>query len=338
MVMHWPNRIKAKGEVRAQFHHVIDVAPTVLEAAGLPEPTMVNGTKQRAMDGVSMLYSVADAKAEDRRTTQYFEMFGNRAIYHDGWVAATRHSIPWLIVPLPPFDQDRWELYNVAEDFSQANDLAAKNPTKLKELQELFAKEAIHNNVFPLDDRRVERFSATIAGRPDLMGSRSSLTLYEGMAGIAENAFINIKGRSHTLTADVEVPPNGANGVIIAQAGRFGGWSLYMKGGRVHHDYNFGGLQHTVVSSSEALAPGRHTVRYEFVYDGGQPGSGGISRLSVDGAQVGEARIPRTMPFMYSGDEGVDVGLDNETPVTEEYKEGDNKFTGQIHKVTVDVK
>jgi arylsulfatase len=339
MVIHWPARIRATGEVRSQFHHVIDVAPTVLEAAGLPQPTVVNGTRQRLMDGVSMMYTFADPKARGRRTTQYFEMFGNRAIYHDGWVAATRHSIPWLMVPqLPPFDQDRWELYHVDKDFSQANDLAAQNPAKLKELQSLFVKEAIRNHVFPLDDRRAERFNAAIAGRPDLIGSRTSLTLYEGMTGISENAFINIKGRSHTLTAEVAVPADGAEGVVIAQAGRFGGWSLYMKGGRVHHAYNFGGLQRTVVSSPEKLAAGRHTIRYEFVYDGGQPGSGGLSRLSVDGQQVGEARVPRTMPFIYSGDEGVDVGTDNETPVTEDYKQGSNKFTGKINKVTVEVK
>ncbi|HSE96391.1 MAG TPA: arylsulfatase, partial [Methylomirabilota bacterium] len=314
-------------------------APTVLEAAGLPEPTMVNGTTQRPMDGVSMLYTTDDPAANERRTTQYFEMFGNRAIYHDGWVAATRHSIPWLTTgQLPPFDRDHWELYHVDRDFSQANDIAAQNPAKLKELQALFVKEAIRNHVFPLDDRRTERFNAAIAGRPDLIGSRTSLTLFEGMTGITENAFINIKGRSHTLSADVAVPPGGANGVIIAQAGRFGGWSLYLKDGRVHHVYNFAGLQRTVVSSPQALTPGRHTVHYEFAYDGGPPGSGGISRLRVDGAPVGEVRVPRTMPFFYSGDEGVDVGTDNETPVTEEYKEGQNKFTGRIHKVTVEVK
>jgi arylsulfatase len=337
MVVSWPARIRgAHGEVRSQFHHVIDVAPTVLEAAGLPEPTMVNGTKQRPMDGVSMLYSFADPKAKDRRTTQYFEMFGNRAIYHDGWVAATRHSIPWLMTSLPSFDQDRWELYNVAEDFSQANDLAAKHPDKLKELQAMFAQEAVRNHVFPLDDRRAERFDASIAGRPDLMGPRTSLTLSEGMTGIMENAFINVKGRSYTITAELEIPSSGADGVIIAQAGRFGGWSMYMKDGRVHHVYNFGGLERTTVSSPQALVPGRHSVLYEFAYDGGKPGSGGTSRLSVDGQQAVEARVPHTLPFLYSGDEGVDVGMDNETPVTDEYKQGDNKFTGRILKVTVD--
>jgi arylsulfatase len=339
MVIHWPKGIKPDGQARSQFHHVIDVAPTVLEAAGLPEPTTVDGTKQRPMDGVSMLYAAADPKAKDRRVTQYFEMFGNRAIYHDGWVAATRHSIPWLMgMPLPAFDEDHWELYHVANDFSQADDLAAKEPAKLKELQALFAEEAIRNHVFPLDDRRAERFNAAIAGRPDLIGDRTSLTLHEGMTGITENAFLNIKGRSFAITAEVEVPAGGAEGVILAQAGRFGGWSLYMKGGRAHHVYNFGGLEWTDVSSPDALAPGAHTIQYDFVYDGGKPGSGGKSLLSVDGKQVGEARVPKTMPFVYSADEGVDVGMDNETPVTEEYKQGDNTFTGRIRKVTVELK
>ena len=336
MVIHWPARItEGRGGVRSQFHHVIDVAPTVLEAAGLPEPTSVNGTVQRPMDGVSMLYTVADANAAGRRTTQYFEMFGNRAIYHEGWVAATRHSIPWLMGRNPPFSEDRWELYNVAEDFSQANDLAAANPAKLKELQDLFLREATRNNVLPLDDRRAERFDPAIAGRPDLLGPRTSLTLHEGMTGIAENAFINVKGRSFTVTAEVEVPRGGANGVILAQAGRFGGWSLYMKGGRVHQVHNYGGLERFTVSSPRPLPPGRHTIRYEFAHAGGPPGSGGTSRLSVDGVPSGEAPVARMMPFVYSADEGADVGLDGETPVTEEYAEGNNRFTGRILSVTV---
>ncbi len=338
LVVHWPNGIKAKGEVRSQFSHVIDVAPTVLEAAGLPEPVSVDGTKQYPMDGVSMAHTFDDATAKDRHTTQYFEMFGNRAIYHDGWVAATRHSIPWLMAENPPFSEDKWELYNVNEDFSQANDLAAQNPGKLKELQALFTKEAIRNHVYPLDDRRSERFNAEIAGRPDLIGDRASLTLHEGMQGITENAFINIKGKSHTITADIEVPSGGGEGVIIAQAGRFGGWSLYMKGGRAHEVYNFGGLQRWTVSSPQTLSPGRHTIAYDFVYDGGKPGSGGLSKLSVDGKPVGEVRVERTMPFAYSADEGVDVGRDNETPVTEAYREGHNKFNGRIVKVTVEKK
>jgi arylsulfatase A-like enzyme len=338
MVVHWPGRIQnAHGEVRSQFHHVIDIAPTVLEAAGLPQPTMVNGTRQYPMDGTSMVYTFEDPNAPERRTTQYFEMFGNRAIYHDGWVAATRHSIPWLMAELPPFDQDRWELYNVAEDFSQADDLAAENPEKLKELQDLFAQEAIRNYVFPLDDRRVERFDAALAGRPDLMGPRTSLTLYEGMTGITENSFINIKGRSIAITAEIDVPAS-ASGVLIAQAGRFGGWSLYMKDGRVHHVYNFGGLERSTVRAPSPLAPGTHTVVYDFVYDGGAPGSGGLSRLTIDGEPAGEVRVPRTMPFLYSGDEGVDVGVDNETPVTDDYEQGRNEFTGRVAKVTVETK
>ncbi len=335
MVIHWPDRIKAKGEIRSQFHHVIDIAPTVLDAAGIPEPKSVDGTVQRPMDGVSMLYTVADPSAPDRRTTQYFEMFGNRGIYHDGWTAVTRHSVPWLMVALPPFNQDVWELYNVEEDFSQSRNLASANPDKLKELQALFDKEAVRNHVYPLDDRRAERFSADIAGRPDLMGSRTSLTVYEGMTGIMENAFINIKSRSHTVAAEIEVPRGGAQGVIIAQAGRFGGWSLYMKDGRVHHVHNFGGLQRFTVSSPAALAPGTHTIRYEFAADAHKPGTGGLSRLFIDDQPAGEARVERTMPFAYSGDEGVDVGMDNETPVTEDYKERNNRFTGTILKVTV---
>ncbi|MFN0199196.1 MAG: sulfatase-like hydrolase/transferase, partial [Planctomycetaceae bacterium] len=223
MVLHWPKGIKAKGEVRSQFHHVIDVAPTVLEAAKLPEPKMVNGIPQRPMDGVSLLYSVDDAQAKDRHTTQYFEMFGNRGIYHDGWVACTRHSIPWLMVQNPPLSDDIWELYNVDKDFSQADNLAAQQPEKLKELQAIFIQEAIKNNVLPIDDRRVERFNPSLAGRPDLMGGRKSLTVYDGMTGMSENAFINVKGVSHTITAEIEVKDESAGGVIIAQAGYFGG-------------------------------------------------------------------------------------------------------------------
>jgi len=337
LVIRWPARIKnAHGEILSQFSHVVDIAPTVLEAAGLPEPIMVNGAKQRPMDGVSLVYTFDDHKAKERHTTQYFEMFGNRAIYHDGWVAATRHSIPWIVAKLPPFDQDKWELYNVEQDFSEANDLAAQNPQKLKELRAVFDQEAVKNHVYPLDDRRVERFNPEMAGRPDLIGNRTSLTLHEGMTGIAENAFINVKGQSHSITADLDIPAGGANGVIIAQAGRFGGWSLYMKGGRVYEVYNYGGIDRYTVSSSAPLTPGRHTVRYDFIYDGGQPGSGGLSRLSVDGAKVGETRVEHTMPFAYSGDEGVDVGRDDETPVTEDYKQGNNRFTGKIVKIVVE--
>jgi arylsulfatase len=314
---------------------VIDVAPTVLEAAGLPEPKEVNGIVQRPMDGKSMLYTIDDAKAKDRRTTQYFEMFGNRGIYHEGWVACTRHSIPWLMSQNPPLADDVWELYNVDEDFSQANNLAQKYPEKLKELQEVFNEEAIKNHVFPIDDRRSERFNPAIAGRPDLMGGRKSLTVYPGMVGMMENAFINVKCVHHTITAEIEVTDANANGVIIAQAGYFGGWTIYMKDGTAHHEYKYFALERTNISGGAALSPGKHTIGYEFIPDAAKPGTGGKSILSVDGKKVAEGHIPKTQPFAFSGDEGADVGLDSETNVSPDYKQGNNRFTGRIEKVTV---
>jgi arylsulfatase len=339
MVMHWPKGITAKNEIRSQFHHVVDVAATALEAAKIPQPKTVDGISQRPMDGVSMLYSTADAKSADRRTTQYFEMFGNRGIYHEGWVACTRHSIPWVNVPLPPVKDDVWELYKVDEDFSQAEDLAAKNPEKLKELQAVFEKEAIRNHVFPIDDRRVERFVASIAGRPDLMGGRKSLTVYPGMTGMMENAFINVKSVAHTVTAEIEVPDDKTNGVILAQAGAFGGWALYMKDGKARHEYNFFGLERTKVGGDTALAPGDHTIHYEFIPDAKKPGTGGKSILSIDGQKVAEDHIPKTQPFAFSGDEGADVGIDAETNVSTDYQPGlPSTFTGKIMKVTVEQK
>jgi len=338
MVVHWPNGIKAKGEIRSQFTHATDIAPTVMEAAGLPFPTSVNGTEQTPFSGVSFMFSFDDAKAADRHTTQYFEMFGNRGIYDNGWVACTRHSIPWLIAPNPPLKDDVWELYNVDEDFSEANNLAAKNPEKLKELQEIFNREATKNHVFPIDDRRSERFDASIAGRPDLMGPRTSLTVYEGMTGISENAFINTKNRKYSITADVDLKDGNSNGVIISQAGRFGGWALYMKGGKPHHEYNFFGLEWTNIGSPKALGAGHHIIKYEFVPDAAKPGTGGKCTLYVDDQKVAEGMIPKTEPFAFSGDEGVDVGVDNETNVSRDYKERENKFTGKIRKVVIDTK
>jgi arylsulfatase len=338
MVLHWPKGIKAKGEVRSQFHHVVDVAPTALAAAKLPQPKVVNGVKQRPMDGVSMLYSANNAKAADRRKTQYFEMFGNRGIYHDGWVACTRHSIPWdMAAKMRPLADDVWELYNVNEDFSQANDLASKHPEKLKELQAVFMKEAVRNHVLPIDDRRAERFNPAIAGRPDLLDGRKTLTVYPGMTGMLENAFINVKGVRHTITAEVDLKDASTQGVIIAQAGYFGGWVLYMKDGKVRHEYNFFGLERTNIASSEALAPGKHTIVYEFIPDEAKPGTGGRSILRVGGKQVAEGKIPKTQPFVFSADEGTDVGLDGETNVSTDYKQGNNAFTGRIGKVTVSV-
>jgi len=334
MVVHWPNGIKAKGEIRSQFTHVVDVAPTVLEAAGIPFPKIVDGVEQIPFSGPSFLYAFDDAKAPDRHTVQYFEMFGNRGIYKDGWVACTRHSIPWILTNVPPLKDDTWELYNVSEDFSEADNLAASNPGKLKELQKAFDDEAVKNHVYPLDDRRSERFDAAIAGRPDLMGTRTSLSVYEGMS-IAENAFINLKSRSYTLTAEIEIG-NNANGVIISQAGKFGGWTLFMKDGRLFHEYNYFGLERTKIGSPKTLASGKHTIEYSFEIAEQKPGAGGKCTLYVDGQQVAEGQIPKTQPFLYSADEGVDVGLDGETAVSKDYKEGDNHFSGKIFKITAD--
>jgi arylsulfatase A-like enzyme len=337
LVVHWPKGIKAKGEVRSQWHHVIDIAPTILEAAGLPEPKVVNSTPQTPIEGVSMVYTFADAKAKDRHKTQYFEIFGNRGIYHDGWLAHTVHRAAWEGAPRHPFLEDKWELYKVDDDFSAANDLAAKEPAKLKELQELFLKEAVKNQVLPLDDRLTERFNAALVGRPDLMAGRTSLTVYEGMIGMTENVFINTKNRSHTITADVTIPKGGAKGVLISQAGRFGGWSLYVKDGKPMYTYNYVGLSSSKVASPKALPEGKVTIRYEFKYDGGGIGKGGTGTIFVNGEKVAEGKIDKTQGIVFSADEGADVGVDGETPVTDDYKEGDNKFTGKIKKVVIEV-
>jgi arylsulfatase A-like enzyme len=337
MVVHWPKGIKAKGELRSQWHHVIDVAPTILEAANLPEPKSVNGTVQTPIEGVSFAYTYADAKAPNRHTTQYFEIFGNRAIYHDGWLAGTVHRAAWEFKVRAPLEQDTWELYDTRADFSLANDLAAKNPEKLKEMQDLFLKEAAKYRVLPLDDRLTERFIAALVGRPDLMAGRTSLTVFEGMTGMTENVFLNVKNRSHVITAEVEVPKNGTKGVLVTQGGRFGGWSLYIKDGKPTYTYNWLGLQRYTVAATQALPPGNATIRFEFAYDGGGLGKGGKGTLFVNGKQVATARIERTQCCVYSADEGADVGIDEGTPVTEAYRTP-FKFTGKITSVTIELK
>jgi len=340
MVIHWPKGIKSKNEIRSQFHHVIDVAPTVLEAAKLPEPKFVNGVKQTPIEGVSMAYTYEDAKAEDQHITQYFEIIGNRAIYHDGWLAGTVHKAPWELQPRRGITNDEgWELYNVNEDFSLSNDLAAENPNKLAEMQALFLEEAPKYNVLPIDDRSIERFDPIQAGRPDLMGDRTSIILYEGMDGMLENVFLNVKNRSKTITAEVTIPEGGANGVVLAQGGRFGGWALYMKDGKPAYTYNWLGLKFNTVMAPDALPAGKATISFDFIYDGGGPGKGGLGTLSVNGKQVAEGRIDQTQPNMFSLDETADVGLDEATPVVAGIGEGRaTHFTGQIDKVTLEVR
>jgi len=340
MVVSWPKGITAKNEIRAQFGHVIDVAPTILEAAGLPEPTSVNGVPQIPIQGISLGYSFADAKAAERRTTQYFEIAGNRAIYHDGWMARTIHKAPWEPKPRRTLqDNSAWQLYNVRSDFSLATDLAAENPTKLAELQALFLTEAGKYGALPMDDRFFERLDPKTVGRPDIMGGRTSLTLAEGMTGMLEGVFINVKNRSKTITAELEVPAGGGNGTIIAQGGRFGGWSLYVKNGVPAYDYVYLGLQRTTISANRKLVPGKAELRFQFNYDGGGPGKGGTGTLFVNGEKVAEGRIPATQAGMFSADETADVGIDLGTPVVEAIgAEAKSRFTGRIPKVTVEVK
>ncbi len=337
MVMHWPNGFKSRGEIRTQWHHVNDIGPTILQAVKLPEPKMINGVEQRPMDGVSMLYTTDNAGAEGRHTTQYFEMFGNRAIYDDGWLARVVHRVPWEGKPLNTLQEDKWELYNTEKDFSLTNDLAEAKPEKLKELKALFDKEAIKNNVYPLDDRVFERFNAALAGRPDLMGDRTSLTLAQGMDGIMENAFLNIKNSSKTITANLELAGND-RGIILCQGGKFGGWALYMDKGRPAYTYNWFGLDSYTVKSSKAIPKGSAEVKLEFAYDGGKtPGKGGVATIYVNGEKVAEGRIEKTIPLIFSGDETADVAKDDATQVANSvFKDAkDSEFTGYVEKVEI---
>ena len=327
-IVRWPSGIEAKGELRHQFSHVIDVAPTVLEAAGLPHPTFVNGIQQAPIEGISMAYTFEDAEATDRHTTQYFEMFVNRGIYHQGWTAVTRHSTPWVMAPLPPYDDDVWELY-APDDWTQAHDIAAEQPDKLAHLQRLFLIEAGKYNVLPLDDRRVERFNPDIAGRPTLIHGTRQI-LFGGMGRLSENSVLVTKNKSFALTAQIEVPLAGAHGTVVALGGAFGGWSLYAVDGRPAFCYNLFGLRRFKVSGQEPLAQGEHQLRMEFAYDGGGLGKGGNISLYADGAKVGEGRVDATVPMLFSADETCDVGSDTGTPVTDDLQEGKTAFTGRV--------
>jgi arylsulfatase A-like enzyme len=335
-VVHWPAGIQARGELRTQFHHVIDIAATVLEVAGLPEPTSVHGVQQQPLHGTSMAYSFDDADAAERRETQYFEMFCNRGIYHQGWTAVTRHSTPWAFgAKLPAFDDDVWELYGPG-DWTQAHDLAATQPDKLRELQRLFLLEASKYNVFPLDDRRVERFNPDMAGRPQLIKGNRQL-LFAGMGRLSENSVVNIKNKSHAVTAEVVVPDGGAQGVIVAQGGAFGGWSLYAKEGRPTYCYNLFGLQQFKVQGDQPIPAGEHQVRVEFAYDGGGLAKGGEVTLFIDGAKVGQGRVGATQPMIFSGDETTDVGCDSATPVSDDYGPKGSRFSGRVRWVEIDL-
>jgi arylsulfatase len=333
----WPARVQAKGEVRHRFHHVIDVAATVLEVAGLPQPTMVRGVQQLPLHGTSMAYSLDDPGAAERHQTQYFEMFCNRGIYHQGWTAVTRHSTPWAFgAELPAFDDDVWELYG-PEDWTQAHDLANDNPQKLAELQRLFLLEAGKYNVFPLDDRRVERLNPDLAGRPQLIRGRSQL-LFGGMGRLSENSVVVIKNKSHAITAQVVVPDGGASGVMISQGGAFGGWSLYATDdGRPAYCYNLFGLQRFKVYGEQPLPAGEHQIRAEFAYDGGGLGKGGIVTLYVDGNKAGDGRVEATVPMLFSADETTDVGSDTATPVSDDYNPKTSAFTGRVRWVQIDL-
>jgi arylsulfatase A-like enzyme len=335
-IVHWPKGIKARGELRTQFSHVIDVAATVLDAAGLPEPTFVNGVQQMPLHGKSMVPTFDNAGEPEYRETQYFEMFCNRGIYHKGWTAVTRHSTPWVMqAELPAFDDDVWELYG-PDDWTQSHDLAKEQPEKLHELRRLFEIEAVKYNVLPLDDRRVERFNPDLAGRPQLVKGDRQL-LFGGMGRLTENSIVALKNKSHAVTAEIEVPESGAEGVIVAQGGAFGGWSLYVKDGKPAYCYNLFGLQRFKVYGDAEIPAGEHQVRMEFAYDGGGLGKGGTATLYLDGDKAGEGRVENTVPMIFSGDETTDVGSDTGTPVSDDLSSRETIFTGRVRWVEIDL-
>ena len=339
MIVHWPKGIKAKGEIRSQFSHVNDVAPTILEATNIPAPETINGIKQIPMSGTSMIYSFDDGQAKERHTKQYFEMFGNRAMYKDGWLARVVHKAPWRPKVERSLQEDKWELYNTKEDFALVNDLSGKNPKKLKELQDLFQEEAIKNNVLPLDDRTYERFNAAVAGRPDLMQGRTSLQLYDNMGDMLENTFINIKNRSFSIDADLALNGSKERGVILSQGGRFGGWALYMDNGKPAFTYNWFGLEQYTVKSNSSISGKNAKVRLVFKYEGKPQefGKGGTADLYVDNQKVGSTYVKRTVPFVFAADEPASVSKDQLSQVADRvFKDAkDSQFTGYVNKVQI---
>ncbi|MNQ44343.1 Arylsulfatase [compost metagenome] len=335
MIINWPAGIKAKGEIRSQFGHVIDIAPTVYEIAKIPAPTMVNGIQQDPIEGTSLAYTFNDAKAPEKHKVQYFEMFGNRGIYQEGWYARTIHRPAWQQKPTNSLQEDKWELYNTKEDFSLTTDLASKNTDKLKEMQGLFMKEAERYHVLPIDDRLLERTNAELMGRPTVMGNRNSVTYGEGMKGMGVDVFIDLRNTAYTITTEVAVDAKG-NGVIVCQGGRFGGLSLYIKDGKPAFSYNYLGMESTQIIADQALKPGNYKLEYDFKYDGGGMGKGGLGTLSVNGKKVVEKRIEKTQPGIFSVDDLADIGVDDGTHVAD-YGTS-TKFNGKIEYVTIERK
>jgi arylsulfatase len=350
MVISWPNRIKDTGGIRTQFHHMIDIVPTILEAAGIQAPVMVNGIAQKPIEGVSMAYTFdkANANAPTTRMTQYFEMWGNRAIYHDGWVAATTPPAPpWLLgtakLPEDVVNGYKWELYNIAEDYSESNDLAARMPDKLRELQELFLVEAQKYNVFPLDNSVLQR---VLAARPSATAGRTNFTYSGELPGVPYSDAPSILNRSYTITAEVEIPgrqtgtvgsagsQGGSEGMIVTLGGRFGGYALYLLKGKPVFVYNFLDLERFRWEGQQALTPGKHTIEFDFTYDGPGLGKGGKGVLRVDGEDVATNKVTHTIPFLVTIDETFDVGVDTRTPVDDGDYQVPFSFTGKLDKVT----
>ena len=336
LIIAWGDRIKDQGGLRSQFHHVIDITPTIFEAVGITVPTKVNGVKQQKLEGTSLVYTFDSSDAPSERKTQYFEMFGNRAIYNNGWVAAARHPrLPWQGTINADFEKDPWELYNIDEDFSEANNLASENPEKLEKLQKLFLSEARKHKVLPLDDRLSERFD--VQSRPSPAAGRTSFTYYSSGVSIPEGSAPSLKNKSFSITADVEIPESGAEGVLLTQGGRFAGWGFFLEDSKPTYVYNFANSERYIIQSPEKLAPGKSTIKFNFDYDGGGVGAGGIGKLFINDQQVAEGRIEKTLPYRLALNETFDVGRDTGTPIVETYQVP-FAFTGNLQKVTLDLK
>jgi arylsulfatase A-like enzyme len=338
MVIAWPGHIKDAGGIRTQFHHMIDIVPTILEAAGISAPLMVDGVAQKPIEGVSMAYTweKANANAPSRRTTQYFEMFGNRAIYHEGWIAVTTPPAPpWLLgtAKLPDVvDGYQWELYNLGDDYSEYNDLAAKMPDKLRDMKELFLVEATKYNVLPLDNSILPRL---ITPRPSATAGRTVFTYSGEMSGLPPGDAPSMLNRSYSITADVDIPQGGGEGMLATLGGRFGGYGLYLLKGKPVFTYNLVDLERFRWEGKDALSPGKHSIVFEFTYDGPGPGKGGTGVLKVDGKEVAKAKVPHTIPFLMAIDETFDVGVDTRTPVDDKDYQVPFRFTGKLTKLTI---